>query len=93
VCGWVGGLAGGSYGAWLAFASQLGTRGRCGTLLLFDLILGSSLGAWALPFPRGHVRNLLGGAPPLELAQATSSALLVGAIVVLLAIMWLRTAD
>jgi hypothetical protein len=91
--GWVGALAGASYAAWLVFASQFGKRGRRGTLLALDLILGSSLGVWALPFPRAHVRNLLGGAPPLALPQSTSSALLMGSIVLLLAITWLRTAD
>jgi len=93
VSGWVGALAGACYATWLAFASQLGKRGRRGALLVTDLIFGSSLGAWALPFPRAHVRNLLGGAPLLELTQGASSALLIGSIVLLLAISWLRTAD
>jgi hypothetical protein len=35
--------------------------------------LGSGTGFLALPWPRGHARNLLGFAPVLELSQASAA--------------------
>lgn len=73
---WIGALGGMSYAAWLTFASGFGRTGRRGTFLVLDLIFGSTGGAWALPFPRAHLRNLLGGAPPLDISQALSAGAL-----------------
>jgi len=50
-------------------------RGRL-LLLLGDWFLGSGSGLFALPWPRGHARNLLGFSPVLELSQASALALL-----------------
>ena len=46
-------------------------------LLVVDWILGANGGAGALLCPRGHVRNLLGGAAPMDLSQRASAAALV----------------
>jgi hypothetical protein len=75
---WIGAVAGLAYGAWYTLASTLGKRsgGRIG-LLLTDWVLGASAGFLAVPFPRAHVRNLLGGAPAFELSQAASVVALV----------------
>ena len=73
---WIGALGGVSYAAWLGLCSGFGRAGRRGAFLILDLILGSSSALWALPFPRAHLRNLLGGSPPLGLSQAASAGLL-----------------
>ncbi|MFZ5897189.1 MAG: hypothetical protein ACOY0T_39385 [Myxococcota bacterium] len=93
VSGWVGALAGLAYAAWLTVASGFGNRGRRGGLLILDLLFGSTIGVWALPFPRAHVRNLLGGVPPVGLAQAASSAFLIGLTLLALTIALLRAPD
>ncbi|MGA7119898.1 MAG: hypothetical protein WBY94_07375, partial [Polyangiaceae bacterium] len=55
--------------------------------LVADWVLGASDGAAALLTPRGHVRNLLGGVPPLDVSQRASAIALV-----LLAIGWASVA-
>ena len=90
---WVGALAGFAYAAWLSLASVFGRRGRRGAFLILDLIFGSSASAWSLPFPRAHVRNLLGGRAPAELAQSVSSAILLLGSLLILGLMLLRTPD
>jgi hypothetical protein len=70
----VGLLAGMSYAAWLALGSTLGGRGGGrGLLLAADWLLGAGTGLLALPLPRGHVRNLLGAPPVLEMSQPAAS--------------------
>ncbi|MGC4091920.1 MAG: hypothetical protein QM756_29365 [Polyangiaceae bacterium] len=91
--GWIGAFAGVAYGAWLSFASGFGRRGRRLTFLGLDLIFGSSVGAWALPFPRAHIRNLLGGAPPLGLPQLASTGLILAAIALILAVTAVRVPE
>jgi hypothetical protein len=77
----VGAFAGAGYACWFALGSRFGGRGRGRTaFFLLDWVLGSSTGALALPLPRGHVRNLLGGAPVMELSQASSGVVL-GALI------------
>jgi hypothetical protein len=62
--------AGAAYAGWYALASCFGARGGGRKWLLgLDWILGTSDGFLAVPWPRGHVRNLLGGSPVLELSQ------------------------
>ena len=74
---WIGALAGIAYGAWFLAASTFGERGS-GRLwaLILDWVLGASATAVALPFPRGHVRNLLGATPVMHLPQWSSSVAL-----------------
>jgi hypothetical protein len=62
--------AGAAYAGWYALASCFGARGGGRTWLLgLDWIFGASDGFLAAPWPRGHIRNLLGGSPVLELSQ------------------------
>ncbi|MBN1606958.1 MAG: hypothetical protein JW940_10020 [Polyangiaceae bacterium] len=55
--------------------------GRCGqgraVLLVGDWLLGSGTSTLALPWPRGHLRNLLGWEPVLGISQPFASVLLV----------------
>lgn len=84
----VGAQAGLIYACGLTAASCFGRRGhgRVGWILL-DWAFGASLSALSLPFPRGHLANLLGATPPLGLTQASSMVLLLvlGAVSVLFA--------
>jgi hypothetical protein len=62
--------AGAAYAGWYALASCFGARGGGRKWLLgLDWIFGASDGFLAAPWPRGHVRNLLGGSPVLEMSQ------------------------
>lgn len=71
-------LAGLAYGAWYALASSFGAEGGGRKWLLgLDWLLGATNGVFALPWPRAHVRNLLGGTPLLEMSQAQSLGVLV----------------
>jgi hypothetical protein len=71
---WIFALGGAVYGAWFALASTFGKRGGGRKwFLAFDFVLGVSNGVLALPWPRSHLRNLVGGAPPLDLGQGTSA--------------------
>lgn len=75
---YAGGLGGVAYACWFALGASLGRRGGGRTLLLFvDWAAGESEGATAVLSPRGHVRNLLGGSPPLGLTERTSAFWLV----------------
>jgi hypothetical protein len=80
---YAGGLGGAAYGAWFALGASFGRRG--GGRLVFlagDWILGSNDGATAVFTPRGHVRGLLGGAPPMDLSSRASTGALVAIAVV-----------
>ncbi|MBX3183360.1 MAG: hypothetical protein KIT72_03665 [Polyangiaceae bacterium] len=74
----VGAQAGLIYACGLTAASTWGKRGhgRVGWIAL-DWAFGASTSALSLPFPRAHLANLLGAAPPLDLSQLTSGALLI----------------
>jgi hypothetical protein len=74
---WIAVLSGVAYAAWFSLASLVGRRGRRGTAWLADLLLGSGGSVLAAPLPRGHVRNLLGGQPVLELTQWASAVALI----------------
>ena len=75
---YVGALGGAAYAAWFGAGASFGRRGGGRlALLILDWILGASGGASALFSPRGHVRNLLGGPPPMDLSQRASLAALV----------------
>jgi hypothetical protein len=67
---WIGALAGAAYSGLFALASRW-RRGRL-WLLVGDWLLGSGSGLLALPWPRGHARNLLGFTPVLELTQPSA---------------------
>jgi hypothetical protein len=76
---WIGALAGAGYAGLFALGSTF-RRGRL-WLLLGDWLLGAGTGFLALPWPRGHVRNLVGYSPVLDLSQpAAALALLLLAL-------------
>jgi hypothetical protein len=67
---WIGAAAGFAYTCWFALGSSFGRRGggRFWALCV-DWVLGSTTTVVAAPWPRGHIRNLLGRAPVLALPQ------------------------
>jgi hypothetical protein len=65
-------LAAASYTACLSLAEVLGGAAARAVFLLGDWLLGSGVGFAALPWPRAHLRALLGGAHVLELSRAYS---------------------
>src|SRR6185295_18715785 len=66
-------LAGAVYALYFGAASLLGKRGGGRKwALIVDFVLGAGASALAAPWPRGHVRNLLGGQPVIELSQASA---------------------
>jgi hypothetical protein len=86
----LGFLAGFVYCAWFAFGSTFGRRGRGRFVALaLDWAIGSSTTAVALPVPRGHLRNLLGADPVLEMTQRQASlALILFGFVYLVFTLW-----
>lgn len=76
---WIGLLSGAAYVAAFTGASALGRRGQGRTwLLAADFLLGAGDSFLAFPWPKGHVRNLLGGASVLELSQTGALLALLG---------------
>jgi hypothetical protein len=77
-CAWIGALTGFAYAGLFALGATFGARGggRFWALGL-DFVLGATSGFAAVLVPRAHAQNLLGGEPPLLLAQPASAALLV----------------
>jgi hypothetical protein len=80
---WVGALAGTAYAAWFVLGSTVGRAGG-GRIwaLVADWVLGAGATAAALPWPRAHVRNLLGAAPVLGMPE-WSASLALGALTVI----------
>lgn len=91
---WIGALAGAAYASYLGVASCFGRKGgwRFGFLAL-DFLLGASSGAFAVAFPRGHVRNLLGGEPVLHWPQFAAAGALIGASCLALLVLLHRTKE
>ena len=74
---YAGALGGVAYASWFALGATFGRRGGGRSLLLaLDWVLGSGDGPVALLAPRGHLRNLLGGVPPVALPGGASAAAL-----------------
>jgi hypothetical protein len=84
VSAWIGALTAAAYTAWFCVGSTFGRRGggRWAPLIA-DFALGTAPGALGAILPRAHAVNLLGGAPPLGLAQASSTAVLVASVLLL----------
>jgi hypothetical protein len=71
------GFGGAAYAALFALGAAFGRRGGGRAAFLFaDALLGAQTGAAALLVPRGHLRNLLGGAPPMNLPEPASAVAL-----------------
>lgn len=86
---WIGLVAGIAYVAAFVGASALGRNGRGRAwLLAADFLLGQSDSFLAVPWPKAHVRNLLGGSPALELSQLGALLALLGTS---FAFLWLGT--
>jgi hypothetical protein len=83
---YAGALGGAAYAAWFAMGASFGRRGGGRTVLLVaDWVLGLGRGAVAVVTPRAHLRNLLGGAGPMEWSgRASAAALVVIAVVCVL---------
>ena len=66
-------LSGAVYALWFGAASLVGKRGGGRKwALIADFVLGAGSSALAAPWPRGHARNLLGGAPVLDMSQGSA---------------------
>jgi hypothetical protein len=73
---YAGSLGGAAYASLFSLGATFGKRGRGrAVLLIADWLLGGVDGL-SLPLPRGHVRNVLGGAAPLEWSQRASAVAL-----------------
>jgi hypothetical protein len=87
-------LAGAVYALYFGAASLLGKRGGGRKwALIIDFVLGAGGSALAAPWPRGHLRNLLGGEPVVDLSQANAWFALGAIGVVCVALSVLRTAE
>lgn len=86
---WIGLVAGAAYVAAFVGASAFGRRGQGRLwLLAADSLLGASDSFLALPWPKAHIRNLLGGSAVLELSQFAALVALLGTS---FAFLWLGT--
>lgn len=66
-------FAGAAYVLFFAAASLFGARGGGRRwALIVDFVLGASASGLAVPWPRAHLRNLLGGQPPLGWSQSSA---------------------
>jgi hypothetical protein len=93
VSAYAGALGGAAYGAWFMLGASFGARGGARALLLVvDWILGLGRGVTALVTPRAHLRNLLGGAAPMDWSGRASAAALVVITVVCVSIAVRRAA-
>jgi hypothetical protein len=76
---WIGLVSGPAYITAFLGASAYGARGQGRSwLLAADFILGAGSSFLAFPWLKGHVRNLLGGSPVLELSQLGALIALLG---------------
>jgi hypothetical protein len=89
---YAGALGGGAYAALFALGATFGRRGGGRTMFLVaDWLLGGGSAATALLTPRGHVRNLLGGASPMGWSGRGSSVALVAIALACLLVAVLRS--
>jgi hypothetical protein len=91
---WIGAVGGFAYTGLFGLASSVGSRGGGRALaLLADWGLGSGSAMLAVPWPRGHLRNLIGMEPVLQMSQAAAwLALVVVAVTAAGAATW-RVSD
>lgn len=89
---WIGALAGASYAAAFLLGSSVGARGGGRFwMLVLDFALGAGTSAVALPWPRGHVRNLLGAEPVMAMPQWGASLALSLLCLGYVGLCWWRT--
>lgn len=89
----IGALGGATYAAWFGAASTVGRRGQ-GRFwaLALDWLLGSGTTVLALPWPRGHLSNLLGAEPILSMPAWSASLTLIALALAFTGIALARTA-
>jgi hypothetical protein len=76
---WIGLVAGPAYVAAFMGASAYGRSGRGRSwLLAADFVLGAGNSVLAFPWPKAHIRNLLGGSAMLEMSQLGALLALLG---------------
>ena len=95
-CAWIAALTSAAYVAWLGFAATFGKGGwrwKHWLPLVVDFVFGASGGVVGAILPHGNALNLLGGRAPLDMAQPTSSVLLVLMTVVMALLAALRAGD
>ncbi len=93
-CAWIAALASAAYVAWLGFGATFGKRGGGRWVpLVFDFVFGASGGVVGAILPHGNALNLLGGRAPFEMAQPTSSVLLLMMTIVMALLAALRAGD
>jgi hypothetical protein len=74
---WIAALGAVAYSTLFFVVSTLGRSLSLGLgVLLVDWLLGSGSSVVALPFPRAHLGNLLGGSAPVDLLQWQSALFL-----------------
>jgi hypothetical protein len=91
---WIGALAAAAYVAWFGLGAAFWRMGRGRWLVLIaDFTIGGGVGVMALPWPRAHLRSLIGFEAVADLPQRTSSVLLAAMAAVLLLLAALRFGD
>jgi hypothetical protein len=91
-CLWISALGAAGYTAWFLLASSFGRRGQGRFALLgVDWLLGAGASSLAAAWPRGHLRNLLGGQPVANLEQPVAALVLGLLVLVYLTVSLLRT--
>lgn len=86
-CAWIGALGACAYAALFALGATFGITGAGRWwALAADFFFGGMSGVGAIFVPRAHLQNLLGGEPPLLLAQPASAACLGAMAIVFTAI-------
>jgi hypothetical protein len=74
---WIGALGGAAYAVFLSFGSLFGRAGGGRLLgLVVDFTIGAGSSAGAAPWPRAHVRSLIGGELVLGMPAWESTVLL-----------------
>jgi hypothetical protein len=90
---WIGALGGAAYAAWLSLGSLFGRAGGGRLVCLgLDFTVGAGSSAAAAPWPRAHVRSLIGGACVLGIPAWESVVALLALAVVYLLLCLLRVA-
>jgi hypothetical protein len=91
--GWIGALGGAVYAVWFSLGSLFGKAGNGRSVALaLDWVLGSATSAIAVPWPRAHLRSLLGGELVLGLPEYQSTVALYALGFTYLAIVAVRVA-
>lgn len=87
-------LGASAYVAWIFAGATVGRRGRGRIVpLLGDFTLGFGVGAFALPWPRAHLRSLLGDLPVAALSPSASSVVLAATTVACLVLVLARSGE